>query len=203
MRGGVSADGLHGFTFGYMTLQKPDETQVPMRYLSYWIKKADGWRVAALNRRVRAAGDVSLELMPPVLPPRLVPPVTDPAIIAAARKSLQDAERAFSDEAQTIGIGPAFGKFGRDDAMNMGGANEAAFVIGAAAIGRAVSGGEPPSPSPVSWKADTTLVASSGDLGVNFGVIRLNKPVEGRGPFAFFTIWWRASPSEPWRYIAE
>lgn len=203
VRGGVSADGLHGFTFGYMTLHKPDETQVPMKYLAYWIKKPGGWRVAALKRRARPAGDVPLAMMPPALPPRLVPPVTDPAAIGAAKKSLEEAERAFSDEAQTMGLGPAFTKYGRADAVNMGGPADAAFVVGAAAIGQTVAGGEPPSPSPVQWSADTSLVASTGDLGITFGTIRLNKLVAGREPIPFFTIWWRESPSKPWRYIAE
>lgn len=203
VRGGVSADGLHGFTFGYMTLHKPDKSQVPMKYLAYWIRKKDGWRVAALKRRARPAGDVPLAMMPPALPPRLVPPVTDPAAIEAAKKSLEAAERAFSDEAQTLGLGPAFTKYGRPDAVNMGGPADAAFVVGASEIGRTVSGGEPPSPSPVEWSADTSMIASTGDLGITFGTIRLNKPVAGREPIPFFTIWWRESPSAPWRYIAE
>ena len=203
IRGGVSADGRHGFTFGYMTLHKPDGTRAPLKYLAYWIRKPEGWRVAALKRRARPAGAVSFDLRPPALPSRLVAPSTDAALLAAATASLEEAERAFSDEAQTIGLGPAFTKYGRADAVNMGGPDDAGFVTGAAAIGRSVSGGEPPSPSPVSWSAETSLVASSGDLGITFGMIRQNKPAEGKEPVAFFTIWWRPGPAEPWRYIAE
>lgn len=203
IRGGVSADGLHGFTFGFMTLRKSDNTQVGIKYLAYWVKTTDGWRVAALKRRVRPAGAAALEPMKPAVPARMMPPTTDAAKLAAAKASLEEAERAFSDEAQVIGIGPAFAKYGREDAVHMGGPGDAGFVVGAAAIGRAVSGGEAPSPSPVSWSADSSLVASSGDLGITFGMIQQNTPVEGRGPVAFFTIWWRPGPAEPWRYIAE
>src|SRR5215203_486985 len=38
VRVGVSADGLHGFSFGYMTTRKADGTQTPWKYLAYWIK---------------------------------------------------------------------------------------------------------------------------------------------------------------------
>jgi ketosteroid isomerase-like protein len=204
IRGGISADGLHGFTFGFMTMHKPDKTEVPMKYLAYWIKKPEGWRVAALKRRPRPAGAVSLEPMAPALPARLVPPSTDAAVLAAAKSSLEKAEKDFSDEAQKIGIGPAFVKWGRADAINMGGPQDAGFVVGSAAIGGSAGpSGQTPEPSPLSWDADKSFVASSGDLGINFGMIRQNKPVEGRGPIAFFTIWWRPSASEPWRYIAE
>ena len=203
VRGGVSSDGLHGFTFGYMTLHKPDNTEAPLKYLSYWIKKPEGWRVAALKRRPRPAGPVPLELMPAALPSRLAPPAADASVIAAAKKSLDQTERDFSDEAQTIGLGPAFAKYGRADAVNMGGPDDPGFVVGAIAIGRSVSGGKPPSPSPLSWSADKSIVASSGDLGITFGMIRQNAPAEGRPGIPFFTIWWRSGTNEPWRYIAE
>ena len=50
-----------------------------------------------------------------------------------------------------------------------------------------------------------TLVASSGDLGLNWGYIRLHSPPADGKPsaFPFFTIWRRAAPDQPWRYIAE
>jgi hypothetical protein len=48
------------------------------------------------------------------------------------------------------------------------------------------------------------IVASSGDLGVSIGMIRRNQPVTGQPTaFPFFTIWRRATPTAPWRYIAE
>lgn len=52
--------------------------------------------------------------------------------------------------------------------------------------------------------APRVLVASSGDLGITFGMIRIKKP-EPNGPKAvpFFTIWRRDNSSGVWRYIAE
>lgn len=206
IRGGISADGLHGFTFGYMTLHKADRTIAPAKYLAYWTRTADGWRVAVYKRSRRPDSLVSTALLPAALPPRMVQPSTGGEQLEAFRRSLDRAERDFSDEAQKIGLGPAFAKHGSADAANMGGPGAAGFVIGSEAIGRAVSAGDPPGGSPVSWAPDRVIVASSGDLGVTIGMIRPNaRPADGSQPagFAFFTVWRRATPNDPWRYVAE
>src|SRR4029079_1378143 len=43
VRGGISADGQHGFTFGYMTIHRQDGSDLPLKYLSYWVKRREGW----------------------------------------------------------------------------------------------------------------------------------------------------------------
>jgi ketosteroid isomerase-like protein len=206
IRGGVSADGQHGFTFGYMTLTRSDRTTMPLKYVAYWVRTPEGWRVA-VYKRVRAEQPPdSRELMPPALPARLVPPVTDAATVARSRASLEAAERAFSDEAQKIGLGPAFAKHGSADAVNVGPPTSRTFVVSVEAIGRSVGAGSEGKPSPMSWAPDVgAIVASSGDLGVTFGYIRPNAPPPAGQPSAipFITIWRRANPDSPWRYIAE
>ena len=201
IRGGISTDGQHGFTFGFMTLRKADGTTVPLKYLSYWTRQQEGWRVSAYRRRPRPAGDVSMELMPPSLPAKIIPTtaVASPQMV----DGLKRAEQEFSDTAQQIGIGEAFAKFGSADAVNMGGPNDPGFVVGAEAIGRSIGAGSPAGKSPVSWSADRALVSPGGDLGITFGRIRSNDPAKTDPPMPFFTIWRRASPSAPWRYIAE
>jgi ketosteroid isomerase-like protein len=206
IRGGISADGAHGFTFGFMTVHRADGARVPLKYLAYWVKRPGGWRVAAYRRLRRPAGDVSLAQMPPALPPRMVPPSDDRRALARLRDGLERAERAFSDRAQRIGLGPAFVEYGSADAVNMGGSTEAGFVVGSPAIGRLVGAGGPPTGSAVSWAPHRVLVASSGDLGITFGTIRPNAPDTTRAAaagFPYFTIWRRASPRDPWRYVAE
>lgn len=200
VRVGVSADGQHGFTFGFITTRTSDGGARPGKYLAYWVRTPQGWRAAAYKRAPRPEGAVSTALMAPILPGRLVAPVTDPAILRAQRERLRAAEQAFSDEAQRVGLGPAFRDNGSDEAVNLGA--EAGFVFGAQAIGGQV-GGRPP--SPVNWGADDALVASSDDLGVTFGLIRPNGPVPEGRPAAspFFTIWRRAGPNQRWLYIAE
>lgn len=206
VRGGISADGLQGYTWGYMTIVKPDKTTTPAKYLSYWVKRPEGWRVVAYRRRLRPSGEVSLAPVAPSLPARRIPPSTDAALIETYRASLDATERAFSDNAKVIGLGVAFARYGRPDAVNMGGANDAAFVVGAEAIGNTVSGGKPAEPSTLVWAPDRVIVASSGDLGVTIGLIRDTAPgADPNAPtvFPFFTVWQRASPSDRWLYVAE
>jgi hypothetical protein len=203
LRGGISADGEHGFTFGYMTLTRADGTKVPIKYVAYWVKKPEGWRVAVYKRVVAEQPPASRDMMAPSLPAQLVAPTSDASIVARHKTSLEAAERAFSDEAQKIGLGPAFAKHGRDDAVNVGPPTSSTFVVSAAAIGKGMGSS---TTSPLNWAADEgSVVASSGDLGVNFGFIRQNVPPPAGRPGAvpFITIWRRSSPSDPWRYIAE
>jgi ketosteroid isomerase-like protein len=201
IRGGISADGLHGFTFGFMTLTQSDGTIVPLKYMAYWVKGREGWRAVAYKRARRPAGAVSMALLAPALPPALTPASADPATIEKWRVSLEQAERTFSDTAQKIGLGAAFARFGSADAVNMGGPNSPNYIVGAEAIGQAIGASAPGTTSPVHWSAERVIVASSGDLGVTFGMIRPNGAATGGQPF--FTIWRRASVGEPWRYVAE
>ena len=204
VRVGVSADGLHGFTFGFMIVRNADGSTTPVKYMTYWIKEQGTWKAAAYKRR-RAEQAATPTMMPPALPARMVPATRDAAIVATHYRSIVAAEQSFSDVSQKIGLGLAFQRMGSSDAVNMGPPNEPWFVVGADAIGRSVAGpSKLEEPSPVYWGADTALVASSGDLGITFGVIRLHKPPTSNAPGApFFTIWHRANANAPWRYIAE
>ncbi len=205
VRGGISADGRHGFTFGYMTVSVPDSANVELKYMSYWVKKPEGWRVVAYKRAPRPPGDVPLDMMPPAVPERLIAASSDSSRLESFARSLDKAERDFSDEAQIIGLAAAFAKNGSADAVNMGGRSPS-FIVSAEAIGRSMSeSGEPPLPSPLSWAPERVIVASSGDLGITIGVIRGNQPEADntRAAFAFFTIWRRATPGDRWLYVAE
>lgn len=206
VRVGVAADGRQGFTLGYTTLHGADGSATPGKYLTYWIKGPEGWR-AAVYGRGRASGPApAADPAAPALPDKPVPPTSDSAAIARYRQSLDTAERAFSRDAQQIGLQAAFVRYGSADAMNMGGAGKSAFVVGPDSIGAAVAEGEPPTGSSVSWAPDHgVIVASSGDLGVTIGTIVVNQPDSAgqRPSFPFFTVWRRAGPDQPWRYVAE
>jgi len=202
VRGGISADGRHGFTLGFMTITAEGKPARNAKYLSYWVRKPEGWRVAVYKRAGRPDGEVSLELMPASLPEATLKPAADAATLEAFRASLDQAERAFSDDAQAIGIGPAFVKHGRPDATNIGGGP--GFTIGNDKIGADV--GRQSSGPGVRWAPDGgVIVAATGDLGITWGLIRPNgAPVAGRpSGFPYTTIWRRATPQAPWRYIAE
>jgi ketosteroid isomerase-like protein len=205
IRGGIAADGAHGFTVGYMTVHRPDKTRVAWKYVAYWTKQREGWRIAVYKRARANESPAAASTMPPALPERMATPTPNESAMAGLRASLDQAERAFSDEAQRIGLGPAFAKHGHADAVNVGPPTEPNFVVGAEAIGKSIGAGAPGPQSPVSWAPDAVIVASSGDLGVTYGMIRFNQPPPAGQPAAvpFITIWRRASTSEPWRYVAE
>ena len=201
VRGGISADGEHGFTYGFMTLVRADSTRVPLKYLAYWVKKPNGWKVAVYKRARRPEGEVSTALREPSVPSTVVEVTRDTAAIARHARELGDAERAFSALAGKIGLGPAFTQNSAPDAMNMGGPQDADFVYGPEAIGAGVGAGES-GPSTLTWGPDTVIVASSGDLGVTIG--HINAPATATTParrFPFFTIWKKVGGV--WRFVAE
>lgn len=206
VRVGISADGRDGFTFGTMVLTRADDSEVPLKYLAYWRRGDDGWRVIAYKRSRRPPGAIGAPaMMAPALPPRLVAADPDAATRARHERSLDRVERAFSDDAQKLGLAAAFERYGRADAINLGGPDVDGFVVGARAIGRAVSAGEPATGSSVAWAPDHVVVADSGDLGVTIGMIRPHaQSADGtRVEIPFFTVWRRPSVDQPWRYIAE
>lgn len=197
IRSGISADATQGFTFGYATLGGGDAARRERKYLAYWVRRAEGWRVVAYRQAIRQPGEISRAVRPPALPSR--PSRGTPAEHQA---SLAAAEQAFSDRAQQVGIRAAFAEYGHEDAMNMGGPGD--FVFGPAAISQAVDA-TGATTSPVRWSTERSHVAASGDLGVSIGTIHANAAVPEGQPssFPFFTVWRRDGPGRPWRYIAE
>jgi len=203
-RVGLSADGKHGFTAGFMTVTRADGSTAPGKYLAYWEKQDSGWRVLAYKRQV--AKSLPAAAAPTYLLPTQITASADAAMLERHRQSLADAERSFSADAQTMGIGEAFKKYGSPDAINLGGPDALTFVYGNEAIGNQVGSGGPPKTSPVKWGPEKTIIAASGDFGVTIGYINRNQAgPDGKTPppQPFFTIWRRDSLAAPWRYIAE
>ncbi|WP_257389532.1 nuclear transport factor 2 family protein, partial [Tahibacter caeni] len=204
-RGGISADGQHGFTFGYMTLHKPDASTQPLKYLAYWVRRGGDWRVVAYKRSVSHQAPQAATPLPPALPAEFGAAAADATRTQEYARSLDQAERAFSDEAQRIGLGPAFAKYGSADAINLGGPDDALVVVGADKIAATVGAGSAPGTSPVTWAPDEVIVAASGDLGITIGFLQPNAaaPDGSRKPIPFFTIWRRPDTKSAWRYVAE
>ena len=200
IRGGISADRQHGFTVGYMTIDAEGKPPRKAKYVSYWIKRQPGWKVAVYKRVPQPEGEFSKDAMAPSLPARALAASTDKATLASWKESLDKAERGFSDDAQKIGIGPAFVKHGSPDATNVGAG--AGFTVGNRAIGADVASFNGP---PIKWAPEDVIVSSTGDLGITWGFIRpVEAPKDGQpggGPYT--TIWHRAGPDQPWKYIAE
>lgn len=207
VRVAVSGDGRHGFTAGLMTITRADGTINAAKYLTYWEKQANGWRALTYKRVPSPLKTPSLTVNY-LLPAQIGPSKSDAAAIERDRESLAEAERTFSRDAQTMGIGPAFTKYGHAEAINVfGGTDAEPFTLGNVAIGQQVaSPAQGASDGGVNWGPEKTFIAPSGDFGVTVGYIMRNKPpADGKTPplQPFFTIWKRDSPSAPWRYIAE
>ena len=201
IRAGISGDGQHGFTYGFMTLVRTDSTKLPLKYLAYWVRKPDGWKVAVYRRGPRAEGTPSTSMRESSVPDKAVAITRDAVIVARHAKALGDAERDFSTLAGKIGLGPAFTQNSAPDAMNMGGGQAADFLYGPEAIGAGVGAGET-GLSKLTWGPDTVLVASSGDLGVTIG--HINAPTDGNQParrIPFFTVWKKVGGV--WKFVAE
>jgi hypothetical protein len=201
VRAGISGDGQHGFTYGFMTLTRADSSVVPLKYVAYWVKKPDGWKVAVYRRVPRAPGDVSTSVREPSIPEKSIAASRDDASLARHAQELGDAERNFSTLAGRIGLGPAFTQNAAPDAMNVGGGQSADFLYGPDAIGAGVGAGET-GPSTLTWGPERVVVASSGDLGVTIGYI-LPRPEPGQEQrrIPFFTIWKKVGGV--WRFVAE
>lgn len=197
--GGTSSSGQDGFTYGYMTVTRPDGTTQPAKYIAYWVLRPGGWRIAAYKRVPRPAGAVSLAPVAPSLATRALP-IGDSATVQRYADELSLTEHAFSREAGVIGLGPAFFKYAAADAINVGGPNSPEFVRGPEAISRSVAAGMTGDVT-ITWAPSQVIVATTGDLGVSIGTIRITAGETREVPF--FTIWKRAFPGDPWRYVAE
>jgi len=191
--GGVSADGSHGFTFGYLDIAGGDPARAHRRYLAYWVKRPEGWRVLALRQVVRRPDEAEIDPIAPI-----VPAASTAAAVHA--DEVAEAERAFSDRAQQVGLRAAFLEYGHARAVHV--ATPSGFAVGLPAIGANFD--EAPT-SPLNWSSDRTWAAGSGDLGLSVGTIRSNTPPPAGQPgsIPFFTIWIRDSATGQWRYIAE
>jgi hypothetical protein len=201
VRGGISADGSQGFTFGFLTMAGGDPARRDRKYLAYWVHRPQGWRVVAYRNIARQPGAVSTAMMAPSLPGFAARERQDARLIETQRAGLAAAERAFSDRAQQVGLRVAFREYGRADSMNM--YRGAGFDVGLDAITANFDAAA--TVSPVTWGTEHSFVASSGDLGVSIGTIHRNRPNADGQPssFPFFTVWRRDGPNAPWRYIAE
>jgi ketosteroid isomerase-like protein len=200
----ISRDGRHGFTAGFMTITRADGTTNPAKYMTYWEKQPAGWRALAY-KRAPAKSAMTEVTATYLLPDRIQVSMMEPERYERDRQSLFDAEKAFAAEAQQIGLGAAFKKYGSPDAVNFGGPDIPGFVVGNEQIAANVGRNQPAGGSSVNWGPEKAIVAVSGDFGVTIGYIVPNAPgADGKKlpGQPFFTIWKRDA-NGVWRYIAE
>ncbi len=165
VRGGVSADGTQGFTYGYLTVTAGDPARRERKYLAYWVRRPEGWRVVAWRQAPRAAGEPTAGLQPPRSARLRRRARRRPGRRARHQASLAAAEQAFSDRAQQVGLRAAFREYGRDDAVNS--ARPAPPSSSAPRRSPPAVDARGAATSPVRWSTERSVVASSGDLGVS------------------------------------
>ena len=192
--GGVSADGQQGFTFGYLDIAGGDPARARRRYLAYWVKRPEGWRMLAFRQLVRRPDEAEIGPVAPIIP------ASAAAAVSGNADSVAAAERSFSDRAQRVGLRAAFLEYGHVRAVHVASPN--GFAVGLPAIG---ANFDESTTSPLNWSSDRTWAAGSGDLGLSVGTIRRNGAAPEGQPatIPFFTIWIRDSATGQWRYIAE
>ncbi|MBX9927753.1 MAG: hypothetical protein K2X99_02470 [Gemmatimonadaceae bacterium] len=198
IRYGVSADGQHGFSFGFLHVTNRGTRSQWQKYMAYWAIDAGQWHMLAFKRAPVDSGTPDLTLRAPSLPTTQVAPRASDATSLA---SLKAAEFGFSDRAAEVGLRAAFAEKGSADAVNMG--RGPAYTTGAEAIAALVSVNDPGPKSTLVWGADHAIVASSGDLGITFGIIRERGAAPDAPGFPFFTIWRRPGGKGEWKYVAE
>jgi len=196
IRGDVSSDGTHGYTYGYGDVTLPSGAVVPVKYQSYWEKQADGsWKVAAYKRVGRGPGAV--RLTPPTgfeTPDekhrRHFPNTTAADAVAQVRA----ADVAFSDLAQVTTVSAAFAAFAAPDGVHTGGAIEFAFGPDEiAALFDGLAAGS------FSWAPEIAGAAESGDLGFTVGFVRApSGAIAGK----YYTIWQRQDDGS-WLFVAD
>jgi hypothetical protein len=195
----VSADGNDGYSYGYLDLIRPNGDTVPGAFKAYWRRNETGqWQALAFGRAPRKPG--ALSSLPDSLTPRATQyrpwPMPDSLI---ARKSLVDAERAFSDSS-LVDIRAAFMSFAAPDAGKVSGTR---WVFGPEAIGEDYRT-PPPGFNGMTWSAQLGTVSRANDLGFNIGPVT-PRPSAGQ-PSApggqFFTVW-RRQPNGEWRYVVD
>lgn len=163
VRGDVSANGLDGYTFGWMTFTAPDGTVYELhgKYISYWRLGPLGWRIVA---RLEVQTDAS-----PTPPPDWFKPITGgkpslpPVDVNAVRATLVGTDQAFSALSVSQGQAVAFPAYAGVEAVSIGGA----MTYGRDAIAERYAG--TPISNVLSWTSATADVSRVGDLGFSLG----------------------------------
>ena len=208
-RAGLSADGQHGFTVGYMTLKRGDDAARCLSSTwSYWVKQPEGWRVAIYKRSRSAEG---------ARPPRRAAAGVARAARGAARRdaALREKHRK-SLEAGGTGV---LGRSAEDRyrpgvrKLRKRRCGEHGRTSAHADLHRRLRGdrqerrcGPAGTDSPVTWvrglrRARRVERRPRRDDGLDPSEHAAAAGQPAAIPFV--TIWRRASVTDPWRYVAE
>lgn len=203
----VSADGTHGYSYGFAEAVRPDGAAPDTvagghaKYIAYWTKDARGrWRLAAYMRSASAPpGDTAA-------PAGFASPDADsghaaPDGAAAAARQVRAADSAFAARADSAGVAEAFAAFAAPDGAVLTGSPVIRY--GPAAIG---AGFGPPGAVAIQWAPRIARAAPSADLGFTVGEARIeSRAADGatRVSYSKYLSVWRRQPGGEWRYVID
>lgn len=202
VRAEVSADLLSGFSYGY-TVYGVDQAGAPSlridRYIAYWRKEENGWRIAGYAETYGAE--------PPVLP---LPLLAIAAVVPdkpmtrrrGALEEIRAADENFSRDATKFGTGDAFGRYAAASAQMFSAPGE--FITGPEAITR--SFGPTAGSSTLVWHPVDGEIARSGDLGFTVGNAVFTGEREDSAPvlnYSKYLTVWKKQRDGQWRFVVD
>ena len=201
----VSADGTHGYSYGYSEQVLADGRLFPGKYISYWRRAATGeWQVVAYKRLLREPVDV-----PYVAPVGFETPeyrhyrTFPPTDVATLMEDVKDADRAFSAVSALAGAPAAFAQYIAPDGAVLGPFPEIAF--GAQRVMESYEGA---GPGALTWRPLFGDVAASGDIAFTIGDAEIREPREDgtmSDPIAvvwYLSVWKRQRTGE-WKVVID
>jgi ketosteroid isomerase-like protein len=202
VRAEASRDGRSGYSYGYAvysTAHLPSPSVRIDRYIAFWRREEQGWRVSAY---AETYGTPPQALLLPaaarVFTIADVPMARGPGAIDAIR----EADTQFSHAASTLGTGKAFGRYAADDAQVFSGPGE--FISGPEAIME--SFGPPTSGSSLRWHPVAGEISRSGDLGYTVGNAVFTGHREDGAPevgYSKYLTVWKKQRDGSWRFVAD
>jgi Ketosteroid isomerase homolog len=202
VRAEASGDGKSGFSYGYTIFgaAQPNATSVRVdRYIAFWRREADGWRIAAYAETYGAA---PAPLPLPLLAQGASLQDRPMARASGALEAIREADSSFSDDASRLGTGEAFGRYAADDAQIFSGPGE--FTSGPRAITQ--SFGPVTANSSLVWHPIAGQVSESGDLGFTVGNAVFTGARDDGTPFVRYSKYltvWKKQRDGRWRYVVD
>lgn len=188
----VSADGRSGYSYGAGTRTAADGATVNARYIAYWRREGDAWKVAAFmfNANPQPVTPPPARFFPEPPATGSVPAGVD---VAAALEGAMQADRDFAALSMAQNPGAAFQAFAAPDGAMLGG------EYGPQAIGAAFAGAG----GTLEWGPVGGAASAAGDLAYTVG-IAVRRGEDGRplGYTKYLSIW-RRQPDGEWRWVVD
>lgn len=195
--GGLSRDGLAGFTHG-ITIRAIPERSAPAveRYIAYWTRVRSGpWRIAAYAEISDVPAVVGGPVAGTEIPRMSVTPPLREHVHAIAW-----ADSNFAEQASAFGAAAAFSAAIADDGVLLGSPE---LVVGPRAVREYFEARRSVS---LTWQPRYAVSTVAGDLGFTIG----ESVATSRGPtgaamqrFSKYLTIWRREPGGGWKFVVD